>query len=117
MTTNKPYIHDCIDGKPITYDVPLEQCFEGWAEACKMTPQALRTISETAIKTRHNEAVLPHPADYARGRQPNIWHLAVGDIHVIYTVEPDSVVIRGYWYESDEPEDGGGHYCEFYWHE
>jgi hypothetical protein len=105
--------------KPIVYDVALDRSFDGWAEECHWQPDELRRASEQAIRTRHDEAEIPDESYAARGRQPDIWHLSLGNVTVIYTIETHAVVIRGYCWDLDrEPLDdfdGGGHYCDYEW--
>ena len=105
--------------KPITYHEVLDETFDGWATECGWEPHRLRQASEKAIRTRHHEARIDHDAHRARGWQPDIWTLSLGSVDVIYTVEPEAVVIRGYIWDLDrEPLDdfdGGGCYTEFAW--
>jgi hypothetical protein len=105
--------------KTITYDKGFDDTFDGWAAECGWEPKSLRRASEKAIRTRHHEATHRHEANKARGRQPDIWHLSLGTVWVIYTVEPHAVVVRGYAWDLDRKPldafDGGGHYCDFEW--
>ena len=108
----------CIS-KPITYHWILADSFDAWAAECGWESNRLRRASEKAIRSRHHEARIEHEAHRARGRQPDIWTLSLGLVNVIYTIEPEATVIRGYKWELDrEPLDdfdGGGCYTEFTW--
>lgn len=103
--------------KPIVYHIALGRSFDGWAEGCGMQADELRTASEQAILTRHHEAEITHESHRARGKQPDIWELSLGNVNVVYSIEPHAVVIRGYCWEPDPAtDDGGGFYHDLDWH-
>lgn len=103
--------------RPIIYKTSLDRMFDGWAEDCGWQQDKLRTASEQAIRTRHHEAEIIDESYGARGKLPDIWELSLGNVNVVYTVEPHAVVIRGYHWEPDpETGHGGGYYCETAWH-
>jgi hypothetical protein len=105
--------------KEILYHPHLDENFDNWASQCGWNPKGLRDATQQAILSRHHEAVIEHESRKARGTQPDIFTLSLGLVDVYYTVEAQTVVVRGYgWEISGEPAndwDGGGLYCEAAW--
>ena len=112
------------DLKDIDYHHGFDGNFNWWAESCKWTPSYdLHRATTSAVRTRHHLAqILPKPDD-ASERYPDVIRLPLGDangVHVIYTVESEAIVIRGYkWTEPGEPGEKdceyGGFFGEIDW--
>lgn len=81
-----------------------------WATTIGVTPARLKRATEALIRNSHHAAVLQSKAI---GRQPEIYLLGLGSLQVIYTVESDAVVVRGYsanWPDWQTTEDMEGGY-------
>ena len=86
--TTQPTTDRHFLGKPINYHPALDGEFDAWASDCGWDPESLRRASETAIRSRHHEAIIEHESHKACGNQPNIFTLFLGSLGVVYTVEP-----------------------------
>ncbi len=92
----------------ITYHPSLVDSFDVWALACSSDTHSLKHETESAIRTRHNEATIHHDSS------PDVLTLSLGSVQVFYSVELHRVVVRGYGWEIDgeavDDYDGGGFY-------
>lgn len=107
------------ESERIAYFFGLEEELPALAAEIGISPERLRALTETAVRTRRDAAYFSHESHRATGRQPDIFTLDLGPAVMFFTVESHAVVIRGYGYEIDrEPlddRDGGYFYCDADW--
>jgi len=111
-----------IGPKQLTCHRAVRGSFDDWAIDCGTNPVSLWNAVKTALLTRQDEATFQRPSHKASGRQPNIFNLTLNlprSVSVYYTVEQDTIIVRGFAYDTlGEPRDdfdGGGFYSEFEW--
>ena len=107
------------DKYSIRYVCAIEESFDAWAESCRMSADELRKATADAIHDRMHEAYISHPSERANGKEPNIFTLSLGWASMIFTIESDTVCVRGYhWPIDHEPLDdfdGGAFYLDNSW--
>jgi hypothetical protein len=77
---------------PVTY-VDSEYESEKFARAIGYTRRQLSKATEAVIRSCHHAAVLH---SLAKGLRPEVYRLGIGPLVVFYTIESQSVVVRGY---------------------
>lgn len=102
---------------PITYHDCLDDALECWLEEWDLDGSWLRTATETAIRTRHHDAVIEewHRArrdPYAHRDYPDVFTICLGPVVAYYSIEPTAIMVRGYGRDlpddADLGFDGGG---------
>lgn len=104
---------------PITYYPGMLQYDIGfWAGRVGWSPSRLQRATESVIRKCHHAAVLESRAVHLR---PEVYELGIGPLIVMYTVEPEAVVVRGYApnlpRHDVEEEISGGYSGEVTWSE
>lgn len=101
--------------KTIAYHPGVVNNFWIWTEAARCSPDELKALTESSIRTCHQAALieeLPHE------QVPLVYALGLGQIRVYYSIE-NEIVIRGYSeniprHYLDE-ESAGGFYSNGSW--
>ena len=101
---------------PIIFHSAIESAFDSWAECCGRHAESLRSETKAAIYDKHELSRIDHPSHKGGEKQPDIYTLALDSCEVVYSVESDKIVVRGYQWESED-EDCGGFYAEACWHD
>ncbi len=115
MKTSKP-----IADLPIEYHIAVKEWFGELAADLALPPHLFWRQTEEEIRTRHAEAFIEHESHRACGKQPDIFTFKLSDrICVVYTVETDRVVVRGYGHQLDHAPlddfDGGFFFWDAAW--
>lgn len=97
---------------PITYYIALDHALGCWLEEWELDGTWLRTATETAIRTRHHDAVIEehhkaHHDPVAHRDLPDIFTICLGPVVAYYSIEPTAIMVRGYG--RDLPDDADIH--------
>ena len=102
---------------PINYNYGVQrQELDYWATASGRSVSQLHRATERVLRRCHDAAVLRSAAIQ---NYPEVYQLGVGVLVVYYTVERETIVVRGYSPnqppDQTEEEISGGYYCDISW--
>lgn len=101
---------------PLIIDRGLERDIDYWASAISCDCEELIEATASVIRKCHHAAVVE---SMSIGNHPEVYQLGIATLVVMYTIENDKIVVRGYApnlpRDQVDEEIAGGYYCDVAW--